>query len=162
VYHLLVSAFGWETRQSLGNDRIFEYTEDELVKTFKPNGVLDQHEISRIPALFVSEIGLDGSQLARVGNIIRIENRGKETRLEYHFDPDILPIPNTMLQQMSSELDIDRYEFSRTHWAIKNVDLFRVLLKNQPFAKITPKLIGDKLTQLGICQIGHLDYPYLR
>jgi hypothetical protein len=61
-------------------------------------------------------------------------------RLDFDFDSDIPPIPNETLQKMSSELDIDGYEFSRTHWAIKDVDLFRVLLKNQPFAKITPKV----------------------
>jgi hypothetical protein len=140
MYHLLVSASGWESRDLLSSDRIFEYTQDDLVKTFKPNGVLDQSKISKIPALFASEIGWDGSQLARVGYINKIENRGKEMRLDFYLDSGILPVPNTMLQAMSSELDIDGFEFSRTHWAIKNVDLFHILLKNQPFAKITPKV----------------------
>jgi hypothetical protein len=140
MYHLLVSASGWESRDLLSSDRIFESTQDRLVKMFKPSGVLDQSKISQIPALFVSEIGLDGNQLARVGNISKVENRGKEMRIEHYFDSGIPPIPNTILQNMSSELDIDRYEFSRTHWAIKEVDLFRVLLKNQPFAKMMPKV----------------------
>jgi len=140
MYHLLVSASGWESRDLLISGRIFEYTQDDLVKTFKPNGVLDQSKISKIPALFMTEIGLDGSQFARVGYINKVENRGRETRLDFYFDSGILPIPNTMLQSMSSELDIDGFEFSRTHWAVKNVDLFHVLLKNQPFAKITPKV----------------------
>ena len=135
MYHLLVSASGWESRDLLGSDRIFESTQDRLAKIFKPNGVLDQSKISQIPALFVSEIRGSGSQLARVGNINRVENRGKEMRLEYHFDSGILPIPNVMLQKMSSELDIGEYEFSRTHWAIKDVNLFHVLLKNQPFGQ---------------------------
>lgn len=140
MYHLLVSASGWESRDLLSSDRIFEATQDRLAKVFKPNGVLDQSKISQIPALFVSEIRGSGSQFARVGNINKVENRGKEIRLEYHFDSDILPMPNAMLQKMSSELDIGEYEFSRTHWAIKDVNLFHVLLKNQPFAKITPKV----------------------
>jgi hypothetical protein len=106
---------------------------------FKPKGVLDQSKISQIPALFVNEIGLDGNQLARVGYINRVDNRGREMRLDYYFDSDIPPVPNTVLQKMGSELDIGSYEFSRTHWAIKNIDLFHVLLKNQPFVKITPK-----------------------
>lgn len=33
---------------------------------------------------------------------------------------------------MSRELEIERFEFSRTHWSIKDVDLFRVLLRNLP------------------------------
>ncbi len=140
MYHLLVSASGWESRDLLSSDRIFEYTQDRLVKIFKPNGVLDQSKISQVPALFVSEIRQSGNQLARVGSINKVENRGKEMRLEYHFDSDIQPIPNPMLQKISSELDIDEYEFSRTHWAVKDVNLFHILLKNQPFAKITPKV----------------------
>jgi hypothetical protein len=148
MYHLLVSASGWENRDLLSSDRIFENTEDSLVKIFKPNGVLSQSKIAQIPALFVSEIGLEGSQLARLGYINKVETRGKDMRLDYYFDSEIPPIPNTVLRKMSGELDINSYEFSRTHWAIKNVDLFRVLLKTQPFAKITPKVF--KLDEFGI------------
>ncbi len=148
MYHLLVSASGWESRDLLSSDRIFESTEDSLVKVFKPNGVLNQSKISQFPALFVSEIGLDGSQLARVGFINKVEIRGKEMRLDYYFDSDIPPIPNTTIQKMSAELDINKYELSRTHWAIKDVNLFRVLLKNQPFAKITPKVF--ELDEFGV------------
>jgi len=142
MYHLLVSASGWESRDLLSSDRIFEYTQDRLVKIFKPSGVLDQSKISQIPALFVNEIRSDGNQFARIGNINKVENRGKEMRLEYHFDSGIPPIPNTMLQKISSELDIDGYEFSRTHWAIKDINLFHVLLKNQPFTKIMAKVFN--------------------
>lgn len=148
MYHLLVSASGWESREFLSSDRIFEYTDDRLVNMFKPGGVLDQSKISQIPALFVSEIGLEGSQLARLGYVNGVETRGKEMRLDYYFDSEIPPIPNTVLLKMSGELDISSYEFSRTHWAIKKVDLFRVLLKTQPFAKITPKVF--KLDEFGI------------
>jgi hypothetical protein len=142
MYHLLVSASGWENRDLLSSDRIFEHTQDRLIKMFKPNGILDQSKISQVPALFVSEIRHSGSQLARVGYINKVENRGKEVRLDFYFDSGILPIPNETLQQMSSDfdIDVDRYELSRTHWAIKDVNLFRVLLKNQPFAKIAPKV----------------------
>jgi len=148
MYHLLVSASGWENRDLLSSDRIFEYTDDSLVKMFKPNGVLSQSKIAQIPALFVSEIGLEGSQLARLGYVNKAESRGKDMRLDYYFDSEIPPIPNTVLLKMSGELDISSYEFSRTHWAIKNVDLFRVLLKTQPFAKIAPKVF--KLDEFGI------------
>jgi hypothetical protein len=140
MYHLLVSFTGWENRGSLAIDRVFEYTQDKLVNIFKPNGNLDQSKISQIPALFASEISGDGTQFARIGYIQKIENRNKEVYLDYHFEPDIPLIANTTLQEMASELGIEGFELFRTHWAIKDVDLFRVLLKRQPFVKISPKV----------------------
>jgi hypothetical protein len=140
MYHLLVSSIGWNNRNSLPKDRIFASTQANLVKIFMPNGVLDQAKISRIPAVFASETNGEGIQFARVGFITRVENRDKEIYIDFHFELDIPPISNAALQQMASELDIEGYELSRTHWAIKDVDLFRVLLKKQPFARISPKV----------------------
>jgi hypothetical protein len=147
MYHLLVSFTGWEKRNSLTQDRVFEYTEASLINMFKPKGILDQSKISQIPAIFASETNGDGVQVARVGFINRVENRAKEVSLDFHLESAIPPISNAALQQMASELDIDGYELSRTHWAIKDVDLFRVLLKNQPFARISPKVF--KIEEIG-------------
>ena len=168
MYHLLVSASGWQSRDSLSSDRIFEYTQDSLIKMFKSNEGISQAKTSQIPALFVSEIGLDDSQLARVGYINKVEARGKDVRIGFYFESGIPPIPNTTLQRMSAELDMNAHEFSRTHWAIKNVDLFRVLLKNQPFTKIAPKVfqldefgvIDNKLISVMMPFASHFDKVY--
>jgi len=50
------------------------------------------------------------------------------------FDPDIAPFANSTLVRLAGDLGIDASgainEFTRTHWAIKEADLFKVLLKN--------------------------------
>jgi hypothetical protein len=46
------------------------------------------------------------------------------------YDPDMPPIPNRMVQGMARELAIANFQFERTHWSVKDADLFRVLMKN--------------------------------
>jgi len=141
MYHLLVSYNGWEiSRDTLDTSRAFEYTSARLENIFKPQGNLDLSKITRIPALFASESGGKGIQIARIGNIDSVEILSKEVQIQYHFDPEIPPIPNSMLEQLANNLGIEGFELSRTHWAIKDINLFRVLLLYQPFTKITPKV----------------------
>ncbi len=119
---------------------MFEYTDDAIVELFGPGGTLDTERIITLPALFVSETTRKGDQKARVGNITRARVTGKEVNIEYIFDSGIPPIPNSMLEKLSAELEINSFEFSRSHWAIKGVDLFKVLLRNQTAALPSPKV----------------------
>jgi hypothetical protein len=53
--------------------------------------------------------------------------------LEYTYDLDIPALLNRSLYEFRDDLDIDEFEFIRTHWSIKDIDLYRVLLKvSQP------------------------------
>ncbi len=115
-----------------------------------PNGTLDESKVIRIPALFATETGGAGSQLARVGYMTKIGVKTRDVSFEYHIDADILPIPNSFIQVKASEFGIEGYELSRTHWAIKDIDLFRVLLKNQAFSKVSPKVF--KLDEFGVAE----------
>jgi hypothetical protein len=67
---------------------------------------------------------------------------GNNYQLEYVFDPDIPPIPNSTLEAIAGELGIAEWEFSRTHWAIKDADLFRVLLKRGLGQRPKPKVFS--------------------
>ena len=134
MYHLLVSYSGWEiSRDSLDSSRVFEYTSARLENIFKPQGVLDLSKISKLPALFASETGGKGIQIAKIGYIDNVEIINKEVQIQYHFDPEIPPSPNTLLENLAANLGIEGFELSRTHWAIKDVNVFRVLLLYQPF-----------------------------
>lgn len=136
MYHLLVKHDGWRPAQDrLDLSRVFEYTERAVTESFKPDGILDAAKIAEIPALFMREDAGDGSELAHLGYIVRARTIGNVVELDYAMDPAVAPISAGKLLELSSELDIVRFEFSRTHWAIKDVDLFRVLLRNQPIRK---------------------------
>ena len=61
----------------------------------------------------------------------------------YHYNPKIPPITNKSLQTFAAKLDIDpndTWEFERTHWAIKDVDLFKVLMENMQLRRQQPSV----------------------
>jgi hypothetical protein len=144
VFNLLMSGSGWEVnRDTFGSGRVLEHTEDALVARFKPGGVLDMSAVAELPTLFASETHHDGGQQsARVGTVTRVRLVGNNYQLEYVFDPDISPIPNSTLEAIAGELGIAEWEFSRTHWAIKDADLFRVLLKRGLGQRPKPKVFS--------------------
>lgn len=141
MFHLLVKYDGWaKAKDSIPQERVFEFTQDAIVEQFKPGGTLNTDRISRLPALFLAETTGKRDQRARVGSISRVLASGKNVNIEYHFDEAIPSIANSTLEKLSPELDIESWEFSRSHWAIKNVDLFNVLLRNQAATPLSPKV----------------------
>ena len=134
MFNLLVSYSGWaDGRDAISATRIFEYTKDSIKARFAPAGQPDFEHLLRMPALFAQETTATDSPMAHVGTIYRAEMNGREISLEYAFDPSISPIPNDLLESLSSELGFGDLEFSRTHWAVKDTDLFKALLRaNQP------------------------------
>lgn len=133
MFNLLMSGNGWEpNRCAFGRSRTLEYTETDLVARFMPNGRMDIAAMSQLPTLFVAETSCDNSQEpANIGTLTRIRSSGPglDYQLEYAYDSDIPPIANTKLRELRHELDIQDSEFSRTHWAVKDVDLIKVLLR---------------------------------
>lgn len=148
MFHLLVSGGEWpQARASIDLDRVInvrECTDAALVEQFKPGGLLNTDRIAAVPALFVSEIGRSGSQQARVGEIIRTREEGAEVIIDYRFDSDIPPIPNSTLKKLATDLSIQdyrpRWELRHSHWAIKDIDLFKVLFRNQAPPRLSPKV----------------------
>lgn len=141
MFNLIVSFNGWQPNSdSFGVGRLLEYTDSDLVQRFMPNNVLDLTAVSRLPTLFMAETQGAGDQLAYVGTITDIKLVGTQFKIEYAFDADIPPIPNSSLAKMARELEIDDFEFCRTHWAIKNVNLYKVLLRNLSQELPSPKL----------------------
>ena len=143
MFNLIVSGGGWsESRDTFMLGRTFEYTSDDLVSRFKPNGVLDFEAIRNLPTLFMEESWGSEPRYARVGRIIEVSESGGTISLEYFYDPDIAPISNEILESIATELDMADFEFSRTHWAIKNQDLFRVLLRHVNRKRKQPKVFS--------------------
>ena len=148
MFNLPMSGNGWErNRRAFGRSRTLEYTEADLVARFMPNGVMDIAAVAQLPALFVAETSYDNSQEpAHIGTLTRIRSAGPglDYQLEYTYDPDIPPITNAKLKELRHDPGIEEFEFSRTHWAIKEVDLFKVLLHAGLGQRLKPK--GFNLT----------------
>ena len=96
--------------------------------------------LQKLPTLFVEETSGDSNQLARVGTINGISPYG--VTLHYSYDLGIPPIPNTILKKIAAELNIDPWEFQRTHWAVKDVDLFRCLMKTLLIPRQHPRVFN--------------------
>jgi hypothetical protein len=141
MFHFLVKYDGWPAdRASMDKGRVFEYTDETITAQLQPAGNFQMDRILAIPALFVSETGGSGDQRARIGRINRVELANREIVLEYSFDSSIPPIPNSTIEKLSAHLSVGDWELTRTHWAVKDVDLFKVLLLNQGVTSPTPKV----------------------
>jgi len=141
LFNLLVSGSGWaNARDTMSQSRVFEYTEPNIQSYYKSNGVINLDALISLPSVFLQETYGDGNQVVRVGTITRARFTGSDIAIEYLYDPTIPSLTNTQLHNLASELDIADFEFSRTHWAVKDVDLFQVLLRNLQPRRQQPKV----------------------
>jgi hypothetical protein len=132
MFHLLVSYSGWtEGSDIVAGSRVFEYTTDSLSEKFRPARGINATLVTKLPALFASEISGPGEQHARVGTIYSAQLTPKrDIAINFAYDASIPPIANSELLRMAGELGIEQVEMSRTHWAVKESDLFKVLYRN--------------------------------
>jgi len=141
LFNLLVSGSGWsEARDTMPFDRVFGYTDTHVREQFLTTDGIDFNALKSIPSVFLEETYGDGNQVVRVGTITHARVSGKDVAIEYHYDLTIPPLTNNQLRALASELDIEDFEFRRTHWAVKDVDLFRVLLRNMQPRRQQPKV----------------------
>ncbi len=129
MFNLLMQYLPWDgSRGTVPLSRVFEYTDDSLSARLKTGTLPDFPTLLLYPALFMRE-GID-DEMARVGTVNRARIAGNEISIEYSFDPDVPPLMNSNIFAHRSEFDMHReFEFSRTHWAVKDVDLYRMLLR---------------------------------
>ena len=129
MYSLLMSSLPGHWDRSPADfpaDRIFEHTAKALVRQFEGFASPAVDDLLACPALFAYEspVGVD----ARVGRVTRIRRRaGRDVRIGFELDNRVPPIPPDRLLELAWELDIIDWEFSRTHWAVKDVDLMEEL-----------------------------------
>jgi hypothetical protein len=142
MFNLLVRGSGWApTRDGMFTSRIFEFTDARLKERFTVDGHIDFPALCTMPALFMEETSHTGEdQVARVGTILRARDRGREVSLEYVFDTNVPPLSNELVSRLARDLEIDDLEFSRTHWAVKDVDLYRTLLHNAQPRRPRPRV----------------------
>ena len=141
MYNLLIGL----TRGEVGADRLLEYTVDEVRQYIAPaagkaRGEVKVDRLLNLPTLLMPETGFDDEpQIARVGHVTNVN----KSRYGYTFtfvpNPAIAPIPSPRIEAAAAALDITDWEFRRTHWAVKDVDLYRVL-DQEIAARAKPKV----------------------
>lgn len=105
-------------------DRFAEYSSPQALERFKELNAATIEELKSYPALFAYE-GREGN--VRIGYIRRIKERSRSIVIEYEFEDRIPEIPFSKIAPLEMQLDIEKWEMNRTHWAIKDEDLFEIL-----------------------------------
>jgi hypothetical protein len=142
MFNLLVNAGGWADNHDTFNlGRILEYTIPALVTQMRVDGALNIAALTAMPTLFMDEMRGDGEEFARVGTIMSIRDGARgQVLLDYIYDANVPPIPIAEIYRLRSRLGINDYEFSRTHWAVKDVDLFRFMLTELRGSRRHPRI----------------------
>ncbi len=130
MFNLLMFHVDWSSgRVTVPLERMFEYTGDHIAAQFRDDSkqlLLDR--LSILPCLFCEEG--TGDETAYVGQINRARISGRDLSLEISFDREIPTLQNSLIYANRTDLDMSQdFEFSRNHWAVKDVDLYRFLLR---------------------------------
>ena len=108
-------------------DRVFEHTAASIKQKYRKFDTPTIDEIRSFPSLFAYESYRNVD--ARIGWINDIQLVSNSVIIEHEFDPAFIPISASTLSELGNKLDIQTGEMSRTHWAIKNSDLFSTLFE---------------------------------
>lgn len=130
MFNLIMLNIDWNAgRASVPISRIFEYTDNHVANQFGQANEPALDKLTALHCLFLQEGTTN--ETARVGQINRARIAGREVSFEFSFDVDVPPLQNSMIYANRIELGMpDDFEFSRNHWAVKDVDLYRFLLRN--------------------------------
>lgn len=111
---------------TIENGRIFEYTNTAIKQKFSQFTLEDIDEITSLPALFLPEYS-DMNQDIKIGffgKLVDIDKRAGDTKFDFHKEYEI-DLESVVFHQ--SALKLEKWELSRTHWAIKRANLMDIL-----------------------------------
>lgn len=140
MYNLLMvgAADYWTERDTAEFewDRFLQHTQEAVAEHFRPLTAERIDELLAMPTLFAVEFSSNHAvrarnpkEMAHVGRIIEIRRRGNEVQFKFELDETVGPIPMEVVAESAWDLDINVKfnENHRSHWAVKDVDLVRVL-----------------------------------
>lgn len=132
MFNVIMRNYDWnDATASMDLGRMFEFTDADLAAQFMDGDQPALDRLRRHPCLFIPEGTHD--EVCRVGNVVAARITNGEVRFEYALDPDVRPMQNAFLFAHKRQLDMDRhrhdFDWSRNHWAVKDVDLYRFLLR---------------------------------
>lgn len=100
--------------------RFLEFTPDDVAERFQDLKSAQLSVLQQLPCLFAYE----GQEAMRVGKLITIKLRGRAIFIEFELDPNIPALAYDDIHRIRNLLDIRDWEMNRTHWAVKDEDLF--------------------------------------
>lgn len=109
------------------NDRIFEYTNTAIEQKISQFTLEDIDEIISLPALFLPEYS-DANQEIKTGffgKLVDVDKRAGYTKLDFYKESE-LDLNSVVLHQSELKLE-NKWELSRTHWAIKRANLKQII-----------------------------------
>ena len=139
VYNLIVGFIDGE----VWANRMLEYTEDAMRQyVVTPYGAVDVSRLASLPALVMPELqNRQSPQVARVGDIADLAFAGGNYRFQFRPNESVPAISTDRIERASRELHISSdFEFNHHYWAVKNVDLYRVLHDSILESALAPKL----------------------
>ena len=147
MYNLFVTAaFGyWEQNSSyeLSLDRTSEFLDLSIPDKYKNNLATRKD----LPCLFSYE-GLEGH--GHVGNLESVREDGRECTVKYQLTNALPPIPILSKDTYLRLGCVDRKgipEWKRTHWAVKDIDLY----------KVVAEIYGEILIDANLLPVNDLD-----
>lgn len=121
--------------------RFLEYTSDDIALSFRQLKTPQTDALTELPCLFAYE---GASNPVRVGRLkkVKLRDNGRSLYIEPEFDSRVPAIPFERIKPLQAALDIRGWELNRTHWAIKDSDLFEVLMGEGlvPFDATSPRV----------------------
>lgn len=151
MFNFLVSGNpeAWESSAwQYDRSRFAEYTAPEIKEQFQNFDEATTEKLKSFPTLFTYE-GFH-EQEARIGWITIIKTKMNSLVVEYKFESTLPPILNSDILKIRLLLDIEEWELSRTHWAIKDEDLLEVLSREGLIENSSIEAINIRKENVGI------------
>lgn len=104
-----------------------EYTQGDIVEKYGALTEEQIEEICKLPSIFAYEQRQEENP--HFGFVRGLTKRQGKVRIEYELFTLNRFLTYQELEDLMFELDISKWELSRTHWAIKNVNLQKELLQ---------------------------------
>lgn len=129
-YNLLMKTGDWkeETSYKYYSSRFLEYTEDEIKEEFRDD--FEFEKVKELPCLFMYEHKENKSRKFHIGTLEEVKRVGNTIQIQYEILKDF----NDFSEREEEYIEFLKYlgikdsswESTRTHWAIKKVDLKQV------------------------------------
>ncbi len=143
MYNLLVTAIidAWDKPfYEFDKSRFLEYTIEPVAAAFKPLNPELIDTLKGYPCIFAYE---GDEEDFRIGKLTSIKDRGRKLFIEFEFYQNVPAISFKEIKKITPLLDIRDWEMNRTHWAVKDENLFGRLIEagviNQGPIEITEK-----------------------